>query len=116
MLSGSVMPPSTDTPHGLGGHLPLAVSGEKSIAVCLQKLTQLSVNINAMSLKKSSSVICISGKSRLLSFYLSARSSHKTMHTPLFRLSFRSQSEAVSLAGEHTLGCTVPLCAFAPQP
>lgn len=52
MLSGSVMPPSTDTLHGLGGDLPLAVSGEKSIAARLQKLTQLSVNINAMSLKK----------------------------------------------------------------
>lgn len=53
MLSGSVMPPSTDTLHGLGGDLPLAVSGEKSITARLQKLTQLSVNINAMSLKKN---------------------------------------------------------------
>lgn len=52
MLSGSVMPPSTDTLHGLGGDLPLAVSCEKRIAARLQKLTQLSVNINAMSLKK----------------------------------------------------------------
>lgn len=35
-------------------------------------------------------------------------------HT-LFRFSFRSQSDSVSLAEEHTLGCTVSPCACALQ-
>lgn len=118
MLSCPEMPPSPDTPHGLVRDLPLAVLWHGGTAVCLQKLTRLSGNINAASWK-TFQVVRFAYQANQDCFFgsVSEARTHTNaqIHTQPCSDFLSVQSGSVSLAEEHTLGCTVPPCACALQ-